>query len=203
MKVPSETREYRRKGSGIRDMMVYLTIGGAATLPLVSKPEPTETREYVERYQPVLDKDFRFEDSAETDAGSVDETARFSWVERVIGEILRLQKLPENWDSYGALRIDDQAAVIACYLIRKAAKRANIPEPTVVPTSIGGIQLEWHTSGIDFELEVLPPNYVNIYWEDQFGQNEQSYEFPFDDSLLDSFVTILANRAKQKLPEIL
>ena len=53
-----------------------------------------------------------------------------------IGELARLE---ENWDSYGGKPPTDKAMKVATGL-------------NAVPTSEGGIQLEWHVNGWDIEL---------------------------------------------------
>ncbi len=54
--------------------------------------------------------------------------------------------------------------------------RKNTIAPTVVPTVHGGIQLEWHTRGIDLEIEVSPEGRCDVYcqednteWEDDLN----------------------------------
>jgi hypothetical protein len=39
------------------------------------------------------------------------------------------------------------------------------PTPTVVPTTRGGIQLEWHTHGLDIEIYIYAPNNVRFFAE--------------------------------------
>ena len=63
-----------------------------------------------------------------------------------------LKNLELNWDSYGAPPIDSRiidAAVRIAELLRNP--------PAIVPTSSGGVQLEWHALGIDFEIEITTP----------------------------------------------
>ena len=55
----------------------------------------------------------------------------------------RIAVLPENWDSYGAPRVSADA-------IRRAARW--LESVAVVPCSDGGVQLEWHSDGVDFEI---------------------------------------------------
>ena len=52
-----------------------------------------------------------------------------------------LASLSENWDGYGAVPISEAALRVAEAIY-------------VVPTCNGGIQVEWHANGWDFEVEV-------------------------------------------------
>lgn len=63
-------------------------------------------------------------------------------------ESLRLLK--SNWDSYGAASISPEAIATASQFL----------QPDIVPTSQGGIQLEWHNFGIDLEIEITPAGKV-------------------------------------------
>ena len=51
-----------------------------------------------------------------------------------------LRDLPLNWDSYGSPKIGEGALKVLQGL-------------QVVPTSPGGIQVEWHCNGYDLEIE--------------------------------------------------
>lgn len=63
----------------------------------------------------------------------------------------RLLALKKNWDSYGGQAIR-RKAVDAAIRIRAAVAT----EPSFVPMSNGGVQVEWHRQGFDIELEVSP-----------------------------------------------
>lgn len=78
-----------------------------------------------------------------TAARPIDETP--PWFEVQLQE---LADLPPNWNSYRARPIDARAI---------AAVRALLEtKPFIVPTSMGGVQLEWHTPHGDYELEIGP-----------------------------------------------
>jgi len=87
------------------------------------------------------------------------------WLENVLAEIGELAQLDENWDSYGAQRIDPHCIQAAAGLLR-AILDAATPRPSVVPTSRGGVQLEWHRGGIDLEIEIESPTRMNVSFED-------------------------------------
>jgi hypothetical protein len=46
----------------------------------------------------------------------------------------------------------------------------------VVPTARGGIQLEWHTRGIDLEIELAVPEGIHVLYEDAAGEEEWELE---------------------------
>lgn len=71
-----------------------------------------------------------------------------------IRNIARLQSflnLEPGWDSYDAESVKPLPVMLA--IIMQAA-------PSVVPLSNGGVQMEWHNSGWDVELEISPTGEV-------------------------------------------
>lgn len=77
-----------------------------------------------------------------------------AWVEPVIKALADLLTLPVDWDSYGASRIAPSHVGAALDVLQYIMK-PETPVPAVVPTNRGGVQLEWHTGGIDLEIETL------------------------------------------------
>jgi len=82
----------------------------------------------------------------------------------VVQRLVRLLELKPNWDSYGARAIASQAAQRAVALLGIAAS-VGAPAPQIVPTSSGGLQLEWHQASVDLELEVHPSLEVYASYE--------------------------------------
>jgi hypothetical protein len=65
-----------------------------------------------------------------------------------------LRRLPENWDSYGAARLDPAVIDRAQLFLARVS---------VVPCSDGAVQLEWHTHGLDLEIEFTPEGKTEVY----------------------------------------
>jgi hypothetical protein len=111
-------------------------------------------------------------------------------VVKVMGELLNL---PENWDSYGACRISPAATEFALQLLPETM-RVDTPVPTVVPTSSGGVQLEWHTRGIDLEVEIKSPGRLYVSYEDHRDNVEWEGELTSDLTRLSGFLSELSQR---------
>jgi len=81
----------------------------------------------------------------------------------VISKIRGLKDLQENWDSYGAPKIDPSAIgvaeLVAVYCLCQGAFT-----PNVVPTACGGVQLEWHLDLKSLEVRVNHPDYSPTYF---------------------------------------
>ncbi len=82
----------------------------------------------------------------------------------VFAAVEELGTLRDGWDSHGG-RAPTKAALTAAtgalFALRDHA-------PQVVPTPNGGLQLEWHESGVDLEIEFGPDG------EQVFDEKEKS-----------------------------
>ena len=95
-------------------------------------------------------------------------------------EILRgFATLPEGWDSYGANSIERHAIDSAIELLRRIVQH-DTPQPAVVPTNRGGIQIEWHTRGVDLETEITPHGDLRLLYENPQENAEEEFEPGFD-----------------------
>lgn len=88
-----------------------------------------------------------------------------TWARGLLRKISELGDLEEDWDSYGAQPIDPRCAVTAAEIILNLMD-SEMPAPSIVPTTGGGVQLEWHRAGADLEIEIQSPTKVEVFFED-------------------------------------
>jgi hypothetical protein len=88
------------------------------------------------------------------------------WQVPVVRLITELLELPANWNSYGSSRIRRDTAMFAIEILENVMA-AGTPLPAVVPTPNGGIQLEWHENGVNFEIDVLEPYHCEYAYNDE------------------------------------
>lgn len=98
------------------------------------------------------------------------------WFYEVLGSIKRLAKLPTDWDSYGANTIQSDAAARGLLLLYSIMEDDS-PTPSVVPTSSGGVQFEWHCRGVDLEVEI-DPNEKPVAWYHELASGEEWESLP-------------------------
>lgn len=96
-----------------------------------------------------------------------------NWLLSTILKVASLGVLQPNWDSYGA-RTADPACATAAIRFLLTAVTSNMPLPSVVPTSLGGVQLEWHCNAVDLEIEFLSGSRARVAFEDL--RSEESAE---------------------------
>jgi hypothetical protein len=111
------------------------------------------------------------------DAGLRDRDVRHPWLGEVIKKAGELLHLKPNWNSYGGKPIQKKAMAAALAFLERMMQ-APTPRPQMVPTSQGGVQLEWHERGIDIEIEFYPDESVGIAFEDEELKQEMSKEGP-------------------------
>ena len=100
-----------------------------------------------------------------------------AWTRTTVDNLLGLLDLRPNWDSYGAHPISTTSVETAVSLLLQVMQDHSVP-PAVVPTSSGGVQLEWHLRGIDLEAEVSPSGAVYAYEHDHQSGAEWEGELP-------------------------
>ncbi len=116
------------------------------------------------------------------------------WLKATVGAVARLLDLETNWDSYGATTIDVAKAKAILVLLLDVLEDDSAA-PSIVPTSAGGIQAEWHIGGIDLEIEVLSPFRFGVSFEDSVTGREWEGDVTGDGFRLQEFVAVLAKRA--------
>ena len=88
---------------------------------------------------------------------------RAKYSEGLRQQLQSLLRMELGWDSYGAQAVSPRAVETAlAFLSRLLA----LPQPSIVPTPAGGIQLEWHDGRVDIEIECSPEGHAQLSAED-------------------------------------
>lgn len=100
-----------------------------------------------------------------------------SFAARAALALAPLRELAPDWDSYGGYQMTPAALAEARALLVKLA-RAGHPDPAIVPTSPGGVGLEWHAKGLDLSIDIDPDEspMASVYFADE-ATNEE-WEMP-------------------------
>jgi hypothetical protein len=94
------------------------------------------------------------------------------WVAAALERIEELTALARGWDGYDAKPIDATVAVQAVRFVLDHAY-PSVPQPAIVPSADGGIQIEWHRGGIDLEVSISDHE-STVYVEDhETGTSEE------------------------------
>lgn len=100
---------------------------------------------------------------------------------RTVQTLIELLELPGGWNSYKATPIRKENVSVAVDLLGRLMHRGT-PTPDVVPRVRGGVQLEWHTRGINLEITIDSPQEVSLFAEYTAG-NREPIEGPLNESV--------------------
>jgi len=117
------------------------------------------------------------------------------WLDAAIQHLTRLLALPPNWDSHEGHPVEIVSTVKTIRVLVEVM-RAETPIPAFVPTSAGGIQLEWHRAGIDLELEITPSGRVNVSYDDQWTNTEWEGDVTTNVGTLKGFIPNLSRPSR-------
>jgi hypothetical protein len=98
-----------------------------------------------------------------------------AWVVEVVPELLRLQSLPRDWDSYGGLPVDEAHASTAWRFLESVMSE-NLPLPDLVPLPDGGIQLEWDQDGTQLSFTAEPGSPQVLWLSTPAGDREVTWD---------------------------
>ena len=123
----------------------------------------------------TLEEGEKKKEVVESNIWSISVSGPVSWISEAVDSLNSLLALEENWDSYGARKVSLETALSTIVLLNSVMDDRT-PPPSIVPTPSGNIQLEWHRSKIDLEVEVTSSKTYFISYEDISGLTE-----PYED----------------------
>jgi hypothetical protein len=87
------------------------------------------------------------------------------WQLEVQKNLLNYAKFPRGWDTYDAEPIGWDTGFFALSILNDFM-RPRTPIPQIVPSTAGGVQLEWHQKDVDLELHVTGPYQCEFWFRD-------------------------------------
>jgi hypothetical protein len=126
----------------------------------------------------------RFGRKRASDQAGSSAASALAW-ESLVPNVLKLTSLKQGWDGYNAPAIRWDAGLFALIVLQQTM-RPDTPLPQVVPSSAGGIQLEWHERNIDLELHITGPYECEVWYEDHRDPDEP----PISDEVTNDFSSI-------------
>jgi hypothetical protein len=104
---------------------------------------------------------------------------RPQWLAPVRNTLLKYTELPQGWDSYSGQPLRSDVLVFALTMLN-SVMQAKTPLPHLVPSSEGGLQIEWHEKGIDLEVYIAAPYRCEMWFEDHREGRRVSVELSND-----------------------
>jgi len=112
------------------------------------------------------------------------------WLNPTIANLLRLLSLPRDWNSDNPRRIEPKSIEKILALLLTILDSDSTP-PAVVPTTRGGVQVEWHQNGIDLEIEALSSGKLEFFVSGPKGDKEGTIEGDTDILNLKQYTCLL------------
>jgi len=114
------------------------------------------------------------------------------WFKETVSALEEVGEIPENWNSYGAKQVS-RTSILAAIELLLYVMDDETPVPAIVPTNRGTVILEWHTRGIDLEVEVLAHGRVHVAFEAARAGTEWEAEIGSDLTRLVDCIQLLSN----------
>ncbi|GEM_PF-1422572 len=157
---------------------------------------------YAPQFGPVTDdvsgfSSCRLRERDDTSVAAVGETLTynndFKWLPPIVSRLKDILQLNADWDSYGAHPVRPESAETVLDLLYNLMS-SDTPIPAIIPTPEGHVQIEWHTKGIDLEVEIESPALFHVSYEDSISNNEWEGDLQYDMTRLATFIRELTNR---------
>lgn len=95
------------------------------------------------------------------------------WFYSMLNKLQSIATLGPNWDSYGGAPLSFDAALASLRFMAEYFSDSAVA-PSVVPSSSGGVQLEWHRHAGDLEITFSPTGSYSAFFID--GQAGTEWE---------------------------
>lgn len=118
---------------------------------------------------------------------SVPEGSSGHGVRLIVERFEALKALTDDWDGYGSPAPAVDTLIDALNVLRRFMP-GSVAVPAVAPTTVGGIQFEWHRGGWDIEVEVTPSGHA-IAWGENLSTGE-SFHGTIDEAREDLVETL-------------
>jgi len=97
--------------------------------------------------------------------------SRRPWFHQALRDFRRLLALDDNWNGYGERAVHEDA-------VKRAMNVLNVvgvdgPRPDIVPTSDGGVQVEWSADGSEIEVEIPPVGPASVFIVEASGEESE------------------------------
>ena len=116
-----------------------------------------------------------------------------TWFEFTRTQLENVQALEHNWDGYKAGPIRRDVISYALAMLNEVMK-PRTPAPHIAPMSHEGVMIEWHTKGIDLEIEIERPGRLWVSFEDTRTEKEYEGHLTSNLSKLQNLIDELTSR---------
>jgi hypothetical protein len=112
------------------------------------------------------------------------------WKEQCERQLAEIRFLEDGWDGFNAAPIREDAIEFALNVLASIMLR-NTPAPHFTPMSHSGLMLEWHTNGVDLEIEIETPGSMWVSFENSRSGEEYEGSLTSNIHKLQNFISAI------------
>lgn len=130
---------------------------------------------------------------AESRDALTSQVSRTEVLQRAVQDLLELQRLPVDWDSYGGSAVSEAAATKMRVFLHAFVQDGGAT-PQLTPLGDGGVQVEWRVGHALLEIEVASDGAVSLFGRDTDGRillDEGDLNIPAGASHLERALSLL------------
>lgn len=94
------------------------------------------------------------------------------WFRHIKNQLQEFLMFERNWNGYGERPIHE-GAVKRTIAVLNTVVYEMAPQPDIVPTSEGGVQIEWASGGFEIEVEILPTGPAQVFIVEPSGREHE------------------------------
>ena len=96
------------------------------------------------------------------------------WFRQVKARLQKFLMLESNWNGYGEDPIHEGAVKRTIAVLDTVVSEMAL-QPDIVPTSEGGVQIEWASGGFEVEVEILPTGPAQVFIVEPSGREHECH----------------------------
>lgn len=94
------------------------------------------------------------------------------WFRHVKNQLQEFLMFERNWNGYGESPIHEGAVKRTIAVLNTVVSEMAL-QPDIVPTSEGGVQIEWASGGFEIEVEILPTGPAQVFIVEPSGREHE------------------------------
>ena len=109
------------------------------------------------------------------------------WEQDTYARLVHLMSLNRGWDGGDSPAVRPEIATFAWSALA-SVMGPTTPIPFIAPVSGGGLQIEWHSGGLDIEIYIAQPSRAELFIEYQDGRERVEEDLSSDFESLTSAI---------------
>ncbi|TXL69379.1 hypothetical protein FHP25_39210 [Vineibacter terrae] len=101
------------------------------------------------------------------------------WMREVLARLNQVARMPENWDTYGAVPVNQRTLEHSLLVLTKLMPASRYL-PRILASTHGGVLLQWDDGRRELEISVDAPMRGSVYYTDHESGDEDEEQLSLD-----------------------